>query len=542
MEHIKDIAKKISIPEEFLEYYGSSKAKVKLSLLDKVKDNPDGKLVLVTAMTPTPAGEGKTTISIGLSQALWRMGVKNVVALREPSLGPVFGMKGGATGGGKSHVLPQTDINLHFTGDFHAVTTAHNLLAALLDNSLYWGNKLNLNVRKILWPRVMDMNDRALRNMVIGLGGEGIPRENNFYITAASEVMAILGLSTSIENLRDRLGSIVVAMNNDNKPVTAKDLGAHEPMAVLLKDALLPNLVQTTEGTPAFVHTGPFANIAHGNSSLLATKMALKLADVTVTEGGFGADLGAEKFMDIKAYYGKLRPDAIVLVVSIRAIKYHGGKAVDKLDEEDLPALEKGVANVIRHLENIKKFGMPAVVAVNRFPKDTEQEIAMLRSLLKSQGVAVVLSEVFAKGGEGGLEMASAVLDAIRQTNHFHYLYDCALPTETKIELIAKEIYRAGKVDFIEKSKAGLKRLKEWNMDKWPVCMAKTQYSFTHDKDILGAPSGFTLPVRDVYPAAGAGFVVALIGDMMLMPGLPKQPAALEIRLNEQGEILGIKG
>ncbi len=541
MQHIKNIAAKVGITEEYLEYYGPYKAKVRLSLLDELKDKPDGKLVLVTAITPTPAGEGKTTTSIGLTQALWKKGVKNVVALREPSLGPVFGIKGGATGGGKSCVLPEADINLHFTGDFHAITTAHNLLSALLDNSLYWGNKLHINPRRILWPRAMDMNDRSLRNMVIGLGGDGFPRETGFYITAASEIMAILGLSTDLENLKERLGNIVVAMNTDGEPVFARDLGAHEAMAAVLKDAIMPNLVQTTEGTPAFIHTGPFANIAHGNSSIIGTRMALKLGDITITEGGFGADLGAEKFMDIKAYYGGLTPSAVVLVASIRALKYHGGKPLKELSEEDLTALEKGLPNLLRHVENMQKFGVNVVVAVNRFPQDTQKEIELLMEAGKQTGVPVVLSEIFSKGGEGGIEMAEAVIEATQKPSQFKQLYDYSLPTEKKIEIIAKEIYRADGIKLEKKAKRNLKRIKEWGMDDWPVCMAKTQYSFSHNKDLLGAPEGFTIPVRDVYPSAGARFVVAVLGDMMLMPGLPKKPAALEIKLDENGEIVGIK-
>jgi formate--tetrahydrofolate ligase len=541
MEHIREIAKKVGITEEFLEYYGNYKAKIRLSLLDELKDKPDGKLVLVTAITPTPAGEGKTTNAIGLTQALWRMGIKNVVALREPSLGPVFGIKGGATGGGKSCVLPEADINLHFTGDFHAITTAHNLLAALLDNSLYWGNKLKINPRRIFWPRALDMNDRSLRNIVIGLGGEGFPRESTFYITAASEIMAIMGLSTSIENLRERLGNIVVAMNTDGGPVFARDLGAHEAMAAVLRDALMPNLVQTTEGTPAIIHTGPFANIAHGNSSIMGTKMALKLGDIVITEGGFGADLGAEKFMDIKAYYGNLKPDAVVIVASIRALKYHGGKPLKELAQEDTAALERGIPNLIRHVENMKKFGVGVIVAVNAFPTDSRKEIDLLLEAGKQTGVPVVLSEVFTKGGEGGIEMAEAVLEATKGPNNFRFLYDHKLPTEKKIEIIAKEIYRADGIELVDKAKTNIKRIKEWGMDDWPVCMAKTQYSFSHDPSLLGAPTGFTIPVRDIYPAAGARFTVAVLGDMMLMPGLPKEPAALEIKLNENNEIVGIR-
>jgi len=541
MEHIREIAKKVGITEEFLEYYGNYKAKIRLSLLDELKDKPDGKLVLVTAITPTPAGEGKTTNAIGLTQALWRMGIKNVVALREPSLGPVFGIKGGATGGGKSCVLPEADINLHFTGDFHAITTAHNLLAALLDNSLYWGNKLKINPRRIFWPRALDMNDRSLRNIVIGLGGEGFPRESTFYITAASEIMAIMGLSTSIENLRERLGNIVVAMNTDGGPVFARDLGAHEAMAAVLRDALMPNLVQTTEGTPAIIHTGPFANIAHGNSSIMGTKMALKLGDIVITEGGFGADLGAEKFMDIKAYYGNLKPDAVVIVASIRALKYHGGKPLKELAQEDTAALERGIPNLIRHVENMKKFGVGVIVAVNAFPTDSRKEIDLLLEAGKQTGVPVVLSEVFTKGGEGGIEMAEAVLEATKGPNNFRFLYDHKLPTEKKIEIISKEIYRADGIELVDKAKTNIKRIKEWGMDDWPVCMAKTQYSFSHDPSLLGAPTGFTIPVRDIYPAAGARFIVAVLGDMMLMPGLPKEPAALEIKLNENNEIVGIR-
>ncbi len=541
MEHIREIAKKAGIAEEFLEYYGNYKAKVRLSLLDKFKDKPDGKLVLVTAITPTPAGEGKTTTAIGLTQALWRMGVKNMIALREPSLGPVFGIKGGATGGGKSCVLPEADINLHFTGDFHAITTAHNLLAALMDNSLYWGNKLKINPRRIFWPRALDMNDRSLRNIVIGLGGEGFPRESTFYITAASEIMAIMGLSTDINNLKERLGNIVVAMNTDGGPVFARDLGAPEAMAAVLRDALMPNMVQTTEGTPALIHTGPFANIAHGNSSIIGTRMALKLGDIVITEGGFGADLGAEKFMDIKAYYGGFKPDAVVLVASIRALKYHGGKPLKDLTQEDTAALEKGIPNLIQHVENMKKFGVSVVVAVNAFPTDSPKEIELLLEAGKQTGVPVVLSEIFTKGGEGGMEMAEAVLEATKQPNSFRFLYDHKLPTEKKIEIIAKEIYRADGIELVDKAKTNIKRIKEWGMDDWPVCMAKTQYSFSHDPSLLGAPRGFTIPVRDIYPAAGARFVVAVLGDMMLMPGLPKEPAALEIRLDENNEIVGIR-
>lgn len=541
MEHISEIAKKAGIAEEFLEYYGNYKAKIRLSLLDELKDKPDGKLVLVTAITPTPAGEGKTTNAIGLTQALWRMGIKNMITLREPSLGPVFGIKGGATGGGKSCVLPEADINLHFTGDFHAITTAHNLLAALMDNSLYWGNKLKINPRRIFWPRAMDMNDRSLRNIVVGLGGDGFPRENTFYITAASEIMAIVGLSTDINNLKERLGNIVVAMNTDGGPVFARDLGAHEAMAAVLRDALMPNLVQTTEGTPSLIHTGPFANIAHGNSSIISTRMALKLGDIAITEGGFGADLGAEKFMDIKAYYGNLKPDAVVIVASVRALKYHGGKPLKDLTQEDTVALEKGLPNLLQHVENMKKFGVGVVVAVNAFPTDSKKEIDLLLEAGKQTGVPVVLSEIFMKGGEGGMSMAEAVLDVTKGKNNFRFLYDHKLPTEKKIEIIAKEIYRADGVELIDKAKTNIKRIKEWGMDDWPVCMAKTQYSFSHDPSLLGAPRNYKIPVRDIYPAAGARFVVAVLGDMMLMPGLPKQPAALEIKLDENNEIVGIR-
>ncbi len=543
MEHISEIAKKAGIPEAFLELYGNYKAKVSLQLLEEFKDKPDGKLVLVTAITPTPAGEGKTTTSIGLTQAFWRIGKKSIVALREPSLGPVFGIKGGATGGGKSCVLPEADINLHFTGDFHAITTAHNLLAALLDNSLYWGNKLKINPRRIFWPRVMDMNDRSLRHIVIGLSGEGFAREDTFYITAASEIMAILGLSTSLDDLRQRLGDIIVAMNYDGEPVRARDLGAEGAMTAVLKDAIKPNLVQTTEGTPAFIHTGPFANIAHGNSSILGTRMALKLGEIVITEGGFGADLGAEKFFDIKAYYGKLKPDAVVLVATVRALKFHGGQPLKEITQENLEALKTGFANLRKHVENLRKFGVNVVVALNRFPHDTDRELGLLRELCEEIGVPVRLSEVFAKGGEGGVELAEAVLEAMEKPSDFHYLYDHSWPIEKKVETIAKELYGAGEVVYEKAAVRNLKRLANWGVGEgWPVCMAKTQYSFSHNKDWLNVPpEGYTLPVRDVYPSAGARFIVAVLGDMMLMPGLPKQPAALEIDVDENGEIKGIR-
>ena len=548
-EHIRAIAEKAGVAEEHLELYGNYKAKVDYNLLVEDRHEP-GKLVLVTAINPTPAGEGKTTTTVGLADALARQGRNVVVALREPSLGPVFGIKGGAAGGGYAQVIPMEDINLHFTGDFHAIGAANNLLAAMLDNHIQQGNELGIDVRKITWKRVVDMNDRQLRNVVDGLGGKahGMPREDGFDITVASEIMAIFCLATSITDLKERLSRIVVGYTRDDKPVTAGDLKAQGAMAALLKDALKPNLVQTLEGTPAFVHGGPFANIAHGCNSLMATRMALALGDYCVTEAGFGADLGAEKFLDIKCRLAGLKPDAVVVVATVRALKNHGGVAKADLNKENLEALEAGLPNLLQHVENITQvYQLPCVVAINRFPSDTEAELALVERNCRQLGVNVALSEVWAKGGEGGQALADEVVrlceegDAEgRSAQTFQYAYGDDLSLAQKIEAIATRVYRADGVDFEPKAAAELKKLEDLGFGGMPVCMAKTQYSFSDDAKKLGAPRGFRITVRNVKVSAGAGFVVALTGNIKTMPGLPKVPAAERIDVDETGKISGL--
>ena len=540
---ITEVAKVLDIPSDELEQYGKYKAKLSYSYIKGNMNREDGKLVLVTAINPTPAGEGKTTTNVGLSMALNKLGKKTVTTLREPSLGPCFGVKGGAAGGGYSQVVPMDDINLHFTGDFHAITSAHNLLAALLDNHIHQGNKLGIVTKKIVWKRVVDMNDRALRNIVIGLGGkgDGVTRENGFDITVASEIMAILCLSSDLDDLKARLSKMVVAYNYDGEAVTAGDLEATGAMALLLKDAIKPNLVQTLDNTPAFIHGGPFANIAHGCNSVVATKTALKLGDYVVTEAGFGADLGAEKFFDIKCRYAGLKPDCVVIVATVRALKMNGGVAKDNLAEENLEALKAGSSNLIRHIENVAKFGVPSVVAINRFPTDTEAELELLDKICEEYGVKVVLSEVFAKGAEGGMELAEEVIRICEDGKaDFKPLYDLELSIEEKMEKIAKEIYRADGVDFTAAAQKQIKELTKLGYDKLPICVAKTQYSFSDDATLLGAPTGFRITVRELKVSAGAGFIVALTGSIMTMPGLPKVPAANGMDVLSDGTIIGL--
>ncbi len=541
-QHVLEIAKKAGVDQKYIEQYGNYKAKIDLSLL-KENTNENGKLILVTAITPTPAGEGKTTTTIGLSDGLSKIGKNVVVALREPSLGPVFGVKGGAAGGGYAQVIPMEDINLHFTGDFHAIGAANNLLAAMLDNHIYQGNSLGIDPRRITWHRCVDMNDRQLRFVVDGLGGKanGTPREDSYDITVASEIMAVLCLSSSINDLKKRLSNIIVGYTYDGKPVTAGQLNAHGAMAALLKDALKPNLVQTLEGTPAFVHGGPFANIAHGCNSVIATKMAMKLGDYAVTEAGFGADLGAEKFLDIKCRLAGLKPDAVVIVATIRALKMHGGLAKTELNNEDLVALEKGLPNLLRHVSNIKNvYKLPSVVAVNRFPTDTDKEIELVISKCKELGVNVVLSTVWADGGKGGIELAKEVVKLCEQPNDFTFSYSDDESIESKIESVAKKIYGGDGVIFTDEAKKQIQTLKELGFDKVPVCIAKTQYSFSDDMTKLGAPEGFKITVRSVKISAGAGFIVVLTGNIMTMPGLPKVPAAEKIDVDDNGVISGL--
>ena len=543
MAPITEIAAKAGIDDKYLEQYGKYKAKVDLSLMKDQADKPDGKLILVTAMTPTAAGEGKTTTTVGLGDALNKLGKKVAIALREPSLGPVFGVKGGAAGGGYAQVVPMEDINLHFTGDFHAIGAANNLLAAMLDNHIQQGNALGIDVKRITWKRCVDMNDRQLRNIVCGLGGrmQGVPREDGFDITVASEIMAVMCLADGIADLKERLARMIVAYTYDGKPVTAGDLKAQGAMAALLKDALKPNLVQTLEHTPAFVHCGPFANIAHGCNSVTATRLAMKLADYAVTEAGFGADLGAEKFLDIKCRIAGLKPDAVVIVGTVRALKMHGGVAKADLNTENLEALEKGLPNLLRHVENITQvFKLPAVVAINRFPTDTEAELALVEAKCKELGANAVLSEVWGKGGEGGIALAEEVIRLCEQPNEFEYCYDEQLGIVEKIEAIAKRIYRADGVELVGNAVKQLKELTDLGLDKMPICMAKTQYSFSDDAAKLGAPEGFKITVRNLKVSAGAGFIVALTGDVMTMPGLPKVPSAEKIDVDENGVITGL--
>ena len=540
---ISEIAGSLGIKEDELDLYGKYKAKVSLDVLSRLEDKPDGKLILVTAINPTPAGEGKTTMNVGLSMGLNKIGKKTITALREPSLGPVFGVKGGAAGGGYAQVVPMEDINLHFTGDFHAITSAHNLLAAMLDNHLHQGNALDIDPKKVVWRRVLDMNDRSLRNVIVGLGGkpDGFVRQTGFDITVASEIMAILCLATSISDLKERLSRMVVAYNKSGEAVTAGDLEATGAMALLLKDAIQPNLVQTLENTPAFIHGGPFANIAHGCNSVMATKVGLKLADYVVTEAGFGADLGAEKFFDIKARFAGLNPSAVVIVATIRALKMNGGVPKTELTSENLQALEAGIANIERHIENVNKFGVPAVVAINKFPTDTEAEISLLKEKLAAKGIDVVLAEVFSKGGEGAIDLANKVAEICEtKPSNFAPLYDVDATIEEKITTIATEIYRADGVDFTAAAKKQINEIAKLGLDKMPICMAKTQYSFSDDPKLLGAPTGFNITVREVRVNAGAGFVVALTGYIMTMPGLPKVPAANGMDISESGEIIGL--
>ena len=541
--HIKEVAEKLGINEDELEFYGKYKAKISDELWESVKDREDGKLVLVTAINPTPAGEGKTTTSIGLGEAMALLGKKAVLALREPSLGPCFGIKGGAAGGGYAQVVPMEDLNLHFTGDFHAITSANNLLAALLDNHIQQGNQLGIDPRQVVWKRCMDMNDRALRNIVIGLGSkmDGMVREDHFIITVASEIMAVLCLADNMEDLKRRLGRIIVAYSFDGTPITADDLHATGSMAALLKDAIKPNLIQTLEHNPAIVHGGPFANIAHGCNSVRATKTALKLGDIAITEAGFGADLGAEKFFDIKCRKAGLKPDAVVLVATIRALKYNGGVPKADLAKEDLESLKKGIVNLEKHIENIQKFGVPVVVTLNSFVTDTKEEIAFVENFCKERNCEFALSEVWEKGGEGGIELAKKVLDTLEHKKaHFKPLYDDEMSLMDKIKTIATEIYGADDVNYSKAALKELKHIEEMGMGNFPVCMAKTQYSLSDDASKLGRPTGFTVNVREVYVSAGAGFVVAITGSIMTMPGLPKVPAANNIDVTNDGVITGL--
>ena len=542
MKPIKEVAASIGIQEDDLELYGKYKAKLSDELWEAVKDRPDGKLVLVTAINPTPAGEGKTTTSVGLGQAMAKLNKKALIALREPSLGPCFGIKGGAAGGGYAQVVPMEDLNLHFTGDFHAITSANNLLAALLDNHIQQGNVLQIDPRQVVWKRCLDMNDRVLRNIVVGLGNkmDGMVREDHFVITVASEIMAILCLADDIKDLKRRLGKIVVAYNFAGEPVTADDLQATGAMTALLKDAIKPNLIQTLEHTPALVHGGPFANIAHGCNSIRATKMALKLSDIAITEAGFGADLGAEKFMDIKCRMGNLKPDAVVIVATVRALKYNGGVAKKDLNEENLEALKKGIVNLEKHIENVQKFGVPVVVTLNSFVTDTDAENEFIRQFCEERNCEFALSEVWEKGGEGGIALAEKVLNTLEtKESHFHTLYENSLSLKEKIETISKEIYGADGVEYTPAAEKQLAKITELGYGELPICMAKNQYSLSDDATLLGRPEHFKIHIREVYVNAGAGFVVALTGAVMTMPGLPKVPAANGIDVNEEGTITG---
>ena len=542
MQHIRDIAREAGIAEEYLEQYGNYKAKIDTKFFQD-HQGPDGKLILVTAITPTPAGEGKTTTSVGLADGLRKLGKKSVVALREPSLGPVFGVKGGAAGGGWAQVVPMEDINLHFTGDFHAIGAANNLMAAMLDNHIQQGNALGIDVKQITWKRAVDMNDRQLRHIVDGLGGkaQGVPREDGFEITVASEIMAVLCLSTSITDLKEKLGRMIVAYTYDGKPVTAHDLKAEGAMAALLKDALKPNLVQTLEGTPAFIHGGPFANIAHGCNSIIATRMALKLGDYAVTEAGFAADLGAEKFIDIKCRKAGLKPSAVVIVATVRALKYHGGVPKPELNQENLEALEKGLPNLLQHVDNVKNvYGLPCVVAINAFPTDTKAELDLVARKCNELGVNVALSEVWAKGGEGGKALAEEVIRLCEQPSHFQFVYDTQASIQEKLDTIVKKVYHGERVVLTANAKKQAQQLTDLGFGDLPICMAKTQYSFSDDQTLLGAPSGFEVTVRNLKVSAGAGFIVALTGDIMTMPGLPKVPSAEKIDVDENGRITGL--
>lgn len=542
MQHIREIAAQLGLTEDDIELYGKYKAKISLDAWNKVKNGPDGKLVLVTAINPTPAGEGKTTTSVGLADAFHKLGHKVAVALREPSLGPCFGLKGGAAGGGYAQVVPMEDINLHFTGDFHAITTAHNLLAAVIDNHIQQGNALDIDVRRVAWKRVLDLNDRALRNVVIGLGGKahGVPRETGFDITVASEMMAILCLARDLEDMKKRLGEIVVAYSRDGRAIRAEELNVTGALTLLFKDAIKPNLVQTLEGTPALIHGGPFANIAHGCNSVMATKFALKFADIAITEAGFGADLGAEKFLDIKCRFAGIHPDAVVIVATVRALKMHGGVPKTELGKVDMAALEKGLANLTKHIENVHKFGLPAVVAINAFPTDIKEELDFVEEKCNALGASVALSQVWAKGGEGGVELAEKVLEAMKQPADFHYMYEVEQSIPEKIEAIAKAIYGADGVDFTAPAKKQLAEIEALGLDKMPICMAKTQYSLSDDATKLGRPEGFRITVKELRISAGAGFIVALTGNILTMPGLPKKPAAENMDIDVNGKITGL--
>ncbi len=543
LENIVSVAERIGIQADDLELYGKYKAKISDEYIESISNNPDGKLILVTAINPTPAGEGKTTTSVGLGQAFGKLGKKAVIALREPSLGPCFGIKGGAAGGGYAQVVPMEDLNLHFTGDFHAITSANNLLAALLDNHIQQGNELGIDPRQVVWKRCLDMNDRVLRNVVVGLGNkmDGMVREDHFVITVASEIMAILCLASDMKDLKERLGKIIVAYNFKGEPVTAADLQAVGAMAALLKDALKPNLIQTLEHTPALVHGGPFANIAHGCNSIRATKTALKMADYVITEAGFGADLGAEKFFDIKCRMSGLKPDAVVLVATIRALKYNGGVKKENLSEENPEALKAGIVNLEKHIENLHKYGVPIVVTLNSFVTDTKAEIDFVQKFCEDRNCEFAISEVWEKGGEGGIALANKVLDTLeKKESHFKVLYEDSLSLKEKIETVAKEIYGAGSVSYAPAAEKQLQKLEDLGFGNMPVCMAKTQYSLSDNPALLGRPSGFEMNVREVYVSAGAGFVVVLTGAVMTMPGLPKKPAAYQIDVNDEGEITGL--
>jgi formate--tetrahydrofolate ligase len=542
MSPIVAVAKELSIPSEEVELYGNYKAKISLSTWERIKDRPSGKLILVTAINPTPAGEGKTTTTVGLGDSLRRKGKKVVIALREPSLGPCFGVKGGAAGGGYAQVVPMEDINLHFTGDFHAITTAHNLLAAIIDNHLHHGNTLGIDSRRITWRRVVDLNDRVLRNIVCGLGGKanGVPRETGFDITVASEMMAILCLAKDLDDMKERIGRIIVAYTYEGKPVTPQDLKVTGALTLLFKDAIKPNLVQTLENTPAFVHGGPFANIAHGCNSVSATKYALKLADYCVTEAGFGADLGAEKFLDIKCRFAGFKPSAVVIVATVRALKMHGGVPKSELAGENMAALEKGLANLTKHIENIQQFGLPAVVAINAFPTDTAAELSFVEEKCNAMGAEVALSEVWAKGSVGGQVLAEKVLAACEKPSNFSFMYDEQAPIKDKIAAIATKIYGADGVNYTTAAEKTIKELTALGFDKTPICMAKTQYSLSDDMTKMGRPTGFTITVREVRVAAGAGFLVAITGDIMTMPGLPKEPSAIRMDIDNSGKIVGL--
>lgn len=543
MANIKDVAASIGIAEDDIEMYGKYKAKLSSELIKKVSDNDDGKLILVTAINPTPAGEGKTTVTVGLGEAMAKLGKKSLIALREPSLGPCFGIKGGAAGGGYAQVVPMEDLNLHFTGDFHAITSANNLLAAMMDNHIHQGNELRIDVNRIVFKRCMDMNDRSLRHTIVGLGKrvDGVPREDGFVITVASEIMAILCLAKDFRDLQDRLGRIIVAYNYDNEPVTAADLKAVGAMSALLKDAIKPNLIQTLENTPAIVHGGPFANIAHGCNSVMATKTALKLADYVITEAGFGADLGAEKFFDIKCRMNGLKPDAVVLVATVKALKYNGGVPKTELTAENLEALKKGIVNLEKHIENLQKYGVPVVVTLNRFITDTDAELDFVKEFCTARGCDFALANVWEKGGEGGIELANAVLNTLEtKKSNFKVLYEDDLSIKDKISTIATEIYGADNVTYNPEASRAIKKIEEMGFGNFPVCMAKNQYSLSDDPNKLGRPTGFDINIREVYVSAGAGFVVAITGTIMTMPGLPKNPAAFNISVTDDGVIKGL--